>query len=55
MELNKLYDIADKEKIYIREKRLEDAKGMYANDTKYTEKSITNVEYYINDILKPAT
>lgn len=29
MELNKLYDIADKEKIYIREKRLEDAKGMY--------------------------
>lgn len=29
MELNKLYDIADKEKIYIREKRLEEAKGMY--------------------------
>ena len=35
--------------------RAEDAKGMYANDTEYTEKSITNVEYYINDILDPAS
>ena len=32
--------------------RAEDAKEYYANDTKYTEDSITNVEYYINDILK---
>ena len=32
--------------------RAEDAKKYYLNDTKYTEDSITNVEYYINDILK---
>ena len=32
-------------------KRAEDAKGMYANDTKYTEDSITNVESYIDGIV----
>ena len=31
--------------------RAEDARGMYANDTAYTEGSITNVESYINDVL----
>ena len=35
--------------------RAEQASDMYANDTKYTEKSITNVEHYINDILNPTT
>ena len=35
--------------------RAEDAGEYYANDTAYTEGSITNVEHYINDILKPAT
>ena len=35
--------------------RAEQASDMYANDTKYTDDSITNVEYYINDILNPAT
>ena len=29
----------------------EDARDYYANDTKYTKESITNVEHYINDIL----
>ena len=32
-------------------KRAEDAGKYYANDTAYTEESITNVESYINDIL----
>ena len=32
--------------------RAEDAKQYYANDTKYTEQSITNVEAYIDGILK---
>ena len=32
-------------------KRAQDAEGMYLNDTKYTEGSITNVQAYINDIL----
>ena len=31
MNLNKLYDIAGKEKIYIKEKHLNEAKGMYLN------------------------
>lgn len=31
--------------------RAEDAKDYYANDTAYTDQSITNVEYYLNDIL----
>lgn len=31
--------------------RAEDASEMYANDSRYTEGSITNVEAYINDIL----
>ena len=31
--------------------RAQDASGMYANDTKHTEGSITNVESYIKDIL----
>ena len=35
--------------------RAEQASDMYANDTEYTEDSITNVEHYINDILKPAS
>lgn len=35
--------------------RAEDAGEYYANDTAYTEGSITNVEHYINDILKPGT
>ena len=35
--------------------RAEQASDMYANDTKYTDDSITNVEHYINDILNPAT
>ena len=34
--------------------RAEYAKGYYANDTKYTEDSITNVEAYI-DTLIPST
>ena len=34
--------------------RAEDAKAYYANDTKYTEHSITNVEAYI-DTLIPST
>ena len=33
-------------------KRAEQAGEFYANDTKYTEGSITNVESYINDILE---
>ena len=33
-------------------KRAEDAGDYYANDTAYTEGSITNVESYINDILE---
>ena len=33
-------------------KRAEDAGKYYANDTAYTEGSITNVESYINDILE---
>ena len=32
--------------------RAEDAKQYYANDTKYTEQSITNVEAYIDGYLK---
>ena len=32
-------------------KRAEDTKGMYANDTKYTEDSITNVEAYIDSLV----
>lgn len=35
--------------------RAEDAGEYYANDTAYTKGSITNVEHYINDILKPDT
>ncbi len=31
--------------------RAEDARDYYANDTAYTDQSITNVEYYLNDIL----
>ena len=31
--------------------RAEDARDYYANDTSYTDQSITNVEYYLNDIL----
>lgn len=31
--------------------RAQDASGIYANDTKYTEESITNMVSYINDIL----
>ena len=34
--------------------RAEDARDYYANDTKYTKESITNVEHYINGILKDA-
>ena len=34
--------------------RAEDAKGYYANDTKYTQGSIANVEAYIDEIL-PST
>ena len=32
-------------------KSAEDAKGMYANDTNYTEDSITNIESYLDDLL----
>ena len=32
-------------------KRAEDARDFYANDTAYTDESITNVESYLNDIL----
>jgi len=32
--------------------RAEDAKDFYANDTKYTEDSITNVEKYLDKYLK---
>lgn len=35
--------------------RAEQAEEFYANDTKYTEGSITNVEHYINQVLKPGT
>ena len=31
--------------------RAEDARDYYTNDTAYTDQSITNVEYYLNDIL----
>ena len=31
--------------------RAEDARDFYANDTKYTEDSITNVEKYLDDYL----
>ena len=31
--------------------RAEEAKKYYANDTKYTQDSITNVEHYINSVL----
>lgn len=31
--------------------RAEQAADFYANDTKYTEQSITNVEHYLNDVL----
>ena len=31
--------------------RAEDASEYYANDTKYTEESITNIEHYINSVL----
>ena len=34
--------------------RAKDAKGYYANDTKYTEDSLLNVERYIQSIL-PST
>ena len=30
-----------------------DAKEMYANDTAYTDASITNLQHFINDILVP--
>lgn len=35
--------------------RAEDAKEYYANDTKYTEESIANVEKYIDTLLPPAS
>ena len=35
--------------------RAEDARDFYANDTKYTDQSIVNVQYYINDVLKDAS
>ncbi len=35
--------------------RAEDAKDFYANDTKYTDQSIVNVQHYINDVLKDAS
>lgn len=31
--------------------RAEQAADFYANDTEYTEQSITNVEHYLNDVL----
>ena len=31
--------------------RAEDAEKYYANDTAYTQESITNVEHYINEML----
>ena len=33
----------------------EDARDFYANDTKYTDQSIVNVQHYINDVLKDAS
>ena len=35
--------------------RAEDARDFYANDTKYTDQSIVNVQHYINDVLKDAS
>ena len=35
--------------------RAETARDFYANDTKYTEQSIVNVQHYINDVLKDAS
>ena len=35
--------------------RAEDAKDFYANDTKYTDQSIVNVQHYINVVLKDAS
>ena len=35
--------------------RAEDAKDFYANDTKYTDQSIVNVQHYLNDVLKDAS
>ena len=35
--------------------RAEDASEYYANDTKYTQDSITNVEHYINSVLPDPT
>ena len=32
--------------------RAEDARDYYANDTKYTDDSLTNVVHYINEVLK---
>lgn len=33
----------------------EDARDFYANDTKYTDQSIVNVQHYINGVLKDAS
>ena len=33
----------------------EDARDFYANDTKYTDQSIVNVQHYINAVLKDAS
>lgn len=35
--------------------RAEEARDFYANDTKYTDQSIVNVQHYINDVLKDAS
>ena len=35
--------------------RAGDARDFYANDTKYTDQSIVNVQHYINDVLKDAS
>lgn len=35
--------------------RAEDARDFYANDTKYTDQSIVNVQHYINAVLKDAS
>ena len=35
--------------------RANDAKNYYANDTAYTDASLTNVMHYINSVLDPAT
>lgn len=35
--------------------RAEDARDFYANDTKYTDQSIVNVQHYINGVLKDAS